>query len=410
MVNVELVIFIVILLLSFWFIFKYRDRVKIEVMLGIPLKKPIRIFGIPIKKFPLIYAVLIRTKIGLKFTDKIVEKLKNKSKWIGYGCIVVGIISALYMSYLLINHIIVQLTTPTSTVQAVAFVLPFKVKGAIYVPLVYWLLSILILATIHEFGHALLARAYDIKVKYTGPAFFGILIPLIPAAYVEPDEKEIKKRPRKQQLSVYSAGAVFNIVSGLLALVILMGLSMATNHVVDSDGVVIDRILSENLKKAGLKEGQIIDRLDFGKFEYPISGPVDVANAIERREPGTEVTIRTRSDSGYYQNHLYKIEPNPKDSSKGMLGVSVSQHESFKEEAIQKYGLITIKSVKWLRGLFLWISLLSIGIGFFNLLPMIPLDGGLMVKSFVQNTKFEKPVTFGVSGIFLLILILLFFI
>ncbi len=115
-------------------------------------------------------------------------------------------------------------------------------------------------------------------------------------------------------------------------------------------------------------------------------------------------------NSGYSQQYLYRLESNPKDNSKGMLGISVSQHESFKEEAIQKYGLITVKSVKWLKGLFFWISLLSIGIGFFNLIPIIPLDGGLMVKSFVIGTKFEKPVTFGISGIFLLILILLFFV
>ena len=410
MVNVELIIFIGMLLLSFGLIFRYRDRVKIEPILGIPLKKPIRIFGKNIKKFPLIYAVLIRTKIGLKFTDRVVERLKNKSKWIGYGCIGIGVICVFYISYLLINHLITQIINPTPTAQAVAFVLPFKVKGAIYVPLIYWLLSIVILATIHEFGHALIARAHNIKVRYTGPAFFAILIPLIPAAYVEPDEKEINRRPKKQQLSVYSAGAVFNIVSGLIVLLVLIGLTMVTNPMINSDGVVVDYISSETLKKVGLKEGQIIDELSVGDFVYSINGPSDLAESIKDRKPGTEIIIRTRDDSGYFQEYFYRLESNPKDNNKGMFGISVSQHESFKEEAIQKYGLITVKSIKWLKGLFLWVSLLSIGIGFFNLLPMVPLDGGLMVKSFVIGTKFEKPVTFGISGIFLLILILLFFV
>ena len=104
--NVELIIFIGILIFSFIMIWKNRDKVKLEIMLGIPLKKPIKIFGRELHKFPLIYAVMIKTKIGLKTTDKIVNKLKNKSRAVGYICIVIGVVCAVYMSYLLIDYII----------------------------------------------------------------------------------------------------------------------------------------------------------------------------------------------------------------------------------------------------------------------------------------------------------------
>lgn len=408
MVNVELIIFVVLVIVSLGIIYRFRDRIVIQTMLGIPLKKPITIFGKSIKKIPIIYAVLIRTKIGLKLTDKIVARFRRSSKWVGYCCIVVGIISSLGLTYLLVKHIIDQLLSFNPVlVRSVSFVLPFKVKGAIYVPLGYWLVSILLLATIHEFGHALVARAYNIKIKYTGPAFFGILLPIIPAAYVEPDEKEVNSRPKKERLSVYSAGAVFNIISGIVVLVILlMAVNPLTSTMIKNDGIVVDDIISIKLKQTGLHDGQVITKLQHGDYVYSIQNIDDLATILDNYPPGDNILIFTSDNQEYF----HTLEKNPNSPEKSMLGISVSQHESFTSEAIKGYGVVPLSIIKWIRGLLLWISILSLGIGFFNLFPMIPLDGGLLVKTMVDGTKYEKPVVYGISALFLLILIVLFFI
>ena len=58
----------------------------------------------------------------------------------------------------------------------------------------------------------------------SGFAFLAVLLPIIPAAFVEPDEKQLNKSPIYQQLSVFAAGPFSNI---LLAIIIFLFFSFA---------------------------------------------------------------------------------------------------------------------------------------------------------------------------------------
>ena len=364
---------------------------------------------------------LLKTKIGLKFTDKVVKKFEKPSRYLGYFCIGLAVISMAFMIFSLGSYIISRLSTPTEILgPAVAFILPFKVQGAIYVPLVFWLLSVLILATIHEFGHALIARANHLEIKNTGPAFFGIILPLIPAAYVEPDEKELEKRSKVQQLSVFSAGAAFNVITGLLFFIVLLFLFVpATGNVLEYDGLKIESIYAQELRDVGIKEGEIIKQIVTGTFPNPskpeiISGgglvfyintKEDLTNSLLKLPPGILVKITT--DRGEYG---YTLIPHPTNPQKSTLGASLIQHQSFKENDVKKYGIVSLTVLKWFHELFVWLAILSLGIGAFNLLPMLPLDGGRMVKSALQGIKFGKEIIYGVSFLFLGVLIILFLI
>ena len=82
-----------------------------------------------------------------------------------------------------------MLFTKPAASSGVGLVLPFKAKGVFYVPFFYWIISIFVIAVVHEFSHGLIARANNIKVKSSGFAFLALLVPIIPAAFVEPDEK-----------------------------------------------------------------------------------------------------------------------------------------------------------------------------------------------------------------------------
>jgi len=414
-VNIELVLFISLVLILIGLLYRHRDKLKIEALLSIPLRKEITVFGFKIKRIPIIYVALLKTQIGIKFTDNIVKKLKRFKilKYIGYFCILIGFLSIILLTYVFINHIITKIAAPeTITGPAVAFVLPFKVAGAIYVPLAFWLISIFIIALVHEFGHALIARYYDIKVKNTGPAFFGILLPLIPAAYVEPDEKELNRRSKVQQLALFSAGGTFNIVLGALAFIVLIFLlTPLTSQLQVYDGVEIYTIDSQSLKDLGVEEGEIIRKISIGNFDLNVGGITtfdiktlnDLSGTLSQFSPGTKVEIIT--DKGRY---IHVLQEHPADTGKSVIGVALLQHESFTEESIETYGIIPLKILKWFNTLVVWIAILNVGIGIFNLLPMLPLDGGRMVKSSIQGVKFEKPITYGISWIFLGLLILLF--
>ncbi len=154
--------------------------------------------------FPFLYFSMYRTKLGIGLMDKLAGKWNRLFKWLGYIGIIVGFLGMIAICVALIDNIYNIMTQPEAA-PGVGLVLPFQMKGAFYVPFFYWIISIFIIALVHEFAHGVIARAHNLKVKSSGFAFLGVLAPIIPAAFVEPDEKALVKRPHRQQLSVFAA-------------------------------------------------------------------------------------------------------------------------------------------------------------------------------------------------------------
>ena len=86
----------------------------------------------------------------------------------------------------------------------------------------HWIIVIFILASVHEFNHGLISRVYNIKVKSSGFAVFSFLLPIIPAAFVEPDENQLKKSRNKIQLGVLAAGSYANFITGGIFLLLFL--------------------------------------------------------------------------------------------------------------------------------------------------------------------------------------------
>jgi membrane-associated protease RseP (regulator of RpoE activity) len=88
-----------------------------------------------------------------------------------------------------------------------------------YVPstLAVWLAFIITIA-IHEFGHAILCRVENIKVKT-----MGALIAVIPIGFfVEPDEEELDKTKGMAKVRMFGAGITNNLVVGFSCFVLLI--------------------------------------------------------------------------------------------------------------------------------------------------------------------------------------------
>ena len=152
-----------------------------------------------------LYFSMYKTTWGLRLMNSLAKKYRKPMLYLGYFGIFVGFIGMILISYGLINNIYILFTKPEAA-PGVGLVLPFKAKGIFYVPFFYWIISIFVIATVHEFSHGLIAIANKLKVKSSGFAFLALIVPIIPAAFVEPDEKELRKRPHKQQLSIFAAG------------------------------------------------------------------------------------------------------------------------------------------------------------------------------------------------------------
>ena len=124
--------------------------------------------------FPFLYVILYKTKIGLKFMDRMAKRFPKAIAFLGYFGIVVGFVGMVLIAYLLIQNLINIIMQPAA-MTGVALVLPFKIKGSFYVPFFYWIISIFIIAVVHEFSHGVVARVHNLKVKSSGLAFLAVL-------------------------------------------------------------------------------------------------------------------------------------------------------------------------------------------------------------------------------------------
>ena len=133
--------------------------------------------------------VLLRTKWGLRWMDTFSEKHREWIILLAYIGVGAGYVGLVFISYILIKNLITLFTTPEA-VYGVSIVLPgINVPGLGVLPFWYWLLSIFIIAVVHEFSHGIVARAHNVTIKNTGIVLLGPII----GAFVEPNEKKLRQ-------------------------------------------------------------------------------------------------------------------------------------------------------------------------------------------------------------------------
>jgi membrane-associated protease RseP (regulator of RpoE activity) len=291
--------------------------------------------------------------------------------------------------------VLTSATTPT-----VGVVLPFKAKGVFYVPFFYWIISIFVILILHEGMHGVMARVYGLKVKNSGLVVLGALIPLIPGAFVEPDEKKLIRAPKKQQLAVYAAGPVANIVTGLVLMLLMFTvINPFTETFYSKDGVVVTELMegSPPAELAGITPGEKITEIN----GQTIKETTDFSQALKDTKPGDTLNIVTSKT-------IYDVTlgENPQNK-KAWLGVFVDQ-------PLKAPGWATY-TVLWIKDLIFWLYLLSLGVGLFNLIPLGPVDGGRMfltvLQGFVHEQKANtiwKSVSFVLLGILITNVVLAF--
>ena len=324
-----------------------------------------------------LYFSMYRTKFGLKLMDFFAKKYRKAVIYIGYLGILVGFLGMILISYGLISNIYVLFTKPEAT-PGVGLVLPFKAKGIFYVPFFYWIISIFIIAVVHEFSHGLIARANNLKVKSSGFAFLALVVPIIPAAFVEPDEKELRKRSHKEQLSVFAAGPFANIAIAFLFVAIASFiLAPVANAVIEPNGVkVADYVKGRDKLKfpaemAGIKIGEVIQQVDNNPTPYV----ENLSTSLRSKKPNDAVIIKT--DKSSYE---IKLAKNPDNESQAYIGAYLEQSTKIKDGIKASYGEFLPNALIWAYGLFVILVVLNFGIGLFNLVPIGPLDGGRMLQ------------------------------
>lgn len=325
--------------------------------------------------FPLLYFSMYRTKYGLEFMDSFSKKFRKPLVFLSYVGIIIGFIGMAIISVFLINGLLTLIMQPDAK-ASLSPVLPFKIRGIFFIPFFYWIISIFVIALVHEMAHGIIARLHDIKVKSSGFAFLSVFLPIIPAAFVEPDEKELKKRPSKQQLSIFAAGPFSNIIFGFIFLAIgLFIIGPVAGLMVEPNGVQITGYVEPGknfpAESAQLK-GQIIKEIDNNEIKT-VEG---LSNALGSKRPGQFAAIRTDKDS-----YKIKLVQAPDDEAKAYLGAFLEQNIAEKPPYNYGYMKMLPAAVSWLYTLMIILFMLNMGVGLFNLVPIGPLDGGRMLNT-----------------------------
>ena len=344
--------------------------------------------------------VLYKTSLGIKLMDKIAKLSPKFFRLLGVLSITIGFAGMIIIFYILIRGTIDLIFVPEA-VPVIAPILPgVAIPGLPTLSFWHWIVSILIVATIHEFSHGVFARAHNIKVKSSGFAFLGPIL----AAFVEPDEKELPKKKKFAQLSVFAAGPFSNIVTGFIFFFIAgFLLTPLAFSMLDIKGVSISGV-EENFPAAasGLKENDIILEIN----NISIDTTINFSEALKDLKPGDKVNIKTETN----EFNLVAVE-HPENSTKGYLGLIVSGMKvEVKESVTSKYGTFVPSAILWLSRLFEWLFLISFGIALANLLPLGPVDGGRMaltgISLFIKDAKKQYKVWFILTLVCLLLIVI----
>ncbi|MCK8519093.1 site-2 protease family protein [Methanoculleus sp. 7T] len=305
--------------------------------------------------------------------------------------------------------------------------------------------GLLLTIIVHEFGHAILARVEDMRVRS-----MGLLIAVIPiGAFVEPDEEDVEAAKGMPKIRMFGAGITNNIVVGLACFVVMFLLmGMATPLAVPLvQGVYKDFPAAD----AGLPGYSVITSIN----GVPVASQEEISAIMAGTQPGETVTLTAEKD-GVEKTYTLTLAEWPEalgdERDSGFMGVyyynapMVKEHlgnvadlgllaplyltiapiDAFIQGNTQQLAILladTPEQIAWKEPfpffwgtvhLAFWLGWFNLLVGMFNAIPIVPLDGGYIMKEGVERffdrlgwSRYAQRVVASISGFVTMMLILL---
>ncbi|MEM5829997.1 MAG: site-2 protease family protein [Candidatus Aenigmatarchaeota archaeon] len=359
---------ITIAIISIIALFLYIDRKNIEVK-GIIL--------------------LRRTKRFNKLLETIAEKYKKLFNYLGYFSIVSAFIAVGIFFY----FAVAELLKPPKNMAPIQLVLP-SLPGlcssgfVLCVPPYFWFLVIPLIAIFHEAMHAIYAKISNLRIKSVGYAFILIL----PAFFVEIDEKKLKKAKTLDKLKIFSSGSFGNFILALIGLALLYIFSFVFDMMYVESGLIFYVINNTPAYYANLS-GILI-----GINDKEIRNIADLENIKKELQPNQ--TIKVITTSGVYNITLTENKT---------IGIIIKEvYYKGKNDFFERNKETILSGFSLIREFFFWLIILNFGIGMFNLLPIKPLDGGLFFEEVFRRLKYGEKIYKTFSLLTILLIALLF--
>lgn len=389
-------------------------------------------------------ALLLRTKKGTKLLKKIAT---IKRFWKSYGnfAIVFCFIAMIIMVTILIFQAWAVMGFTAEEKEAmpgpeIALVLP-GINPILPLEFVgYIILALVVAIIVHEFSHGILTIANDLKVKS-----LGILYLIIPVgAFCEPDEEQLKKTETSKRMRVYAAGPLANFVVVLITIFLFSFVFMSAVQPAANGVGVLEVHEDSPAYNIGIRSGAIItsingtDLTSYKSFEESsekykeitlntsANQTIPISYVYKQREYNKEITLtdrytyfRDEANKGKGYTGVYSLigveenlailkNPITEKFPTGFLFFYVLPLigyfqgynpivSPFTESYVITGPLGAIPTdVFWIivNALY-WIFWLNLAVGLFNVLPMIPLDGGFLFNDAISSIvlKLKKGIT-----------------
>ncbi len=295
-----------------------------------------------------------------------------------------------------------------------------------FLPWHYALISLFITIIIHEAGHGIVARVYNVKLESTGIVLFFV-VPI--GAFVNIERNELEKTPLKHKSSILTAGPLTNMI---LAGISLFGLYLVISTLsplpisgAQEFGVSINGVNQGSLaEKIGLAEGSVIQTISGQNIRS-----IEDLRKILESNLGKTIEV-TWYDMDNNKNRDYKRDyvslPISIDNNKGILGVTLNNSTPDPKVVLDRYkrffstnplnllppptlvqGIVPYSdlmankydsnifgsSYPVVANMLFWIWFINFNVAIFNALPIGPLDGGQWYGSLIASrTKKETGI------------------
>jgi len=366
-------------------------------------------------------ALMIRTNKGKKLVEKIAEK---KRFWKAFGSF--GVVYCFIVMFIMVFVFVWQFffllgldLTPAQKAglpgPEMALILPGINPILPLESIFYIILALIVAMIVHEFSHGILTIVSKLKIKS-----LGLLLIIIPmGAFCEPDEEGLKKTKRTNRMRVYAAGPMSNFVVAFVVLFLFSFVFMSAVQPIDGaevlytyDDTPADEIdLSAGTLIISINDTSVDTISDCG---YAISEiepyhTVNISYIYAGKTAHTQVNLT--SWFNYTQNESHKNlsflgvgfntvkgdyvsslkNPLMYNFPNGFLNVYILPIAGFYTgynplnspftdnfEITGPLGVLPDEVFWVIVNALYWIFWLNLLVGMFNVLPIIPFDGGFL--------------------------------
>jgi len=369
-------------------------------------------------KLPLI---LIHTPFGLGFFDR-VAKWRAAKFYADFNAYLMPAITALAI-FLIIGSLIVLVANSAARdgVQRIGITANLLIPGLNpYLPITYGWIALIVTIVIHEAGHGIVARVYNIRVDSTGIVLF-LGLPI--GAFVNIEREELNRATLKQKSAVLTAGPLNNmILAGASLLALFLIVSTLTPLPPDPNaplfGVMVVSVNVGSLAESiGLESEAVIQYVAGHEVRS-----LDDLGTYLRANLGSTVDITWINRAGDIITQQATLPP-AVEPGQGILGVGVTVLSPDPQEVLDRYqgafgsnplalllpptmqqGAIPYSDLMAPRyqssvlgsafapvaNVLFWLWFINFNVGIFNALPIGPLDGGQLYGALIENRAKSK--------------------